>query len=413
MPAAIDTSLPWHEHFVKYGFAVLRNQIDPAWCAAALERIRHRHVEGPGKDLPFNEWTTKNVRLAPKTPGDYLLDRVYDHPNVRKIIATMFGTEEVGPPNLAAWNGQIDYQIFLNPFNPDAQPKPLWGGHIDFGGNVIPAFGDAFVMQVALHETEPFGGNITVVPGSHKLVQERAIRNPLTQYPYDFDDFPFTEPYEFVAKPGDVFLMQHLMFHSGNPCVGATHKPRIALHCQVHRGAFLTKADPADPTNPPWVRSFTLNGYHEDPNDEQRYITFSNNKKKMWGYWASEGFGAVRFKVFTWIDGTLRAKMIMPDDSEVPGKQFRFDGQVLRFEQDAELVSDRLGSAAAAQREAASGTSATLQATARATCRSSLHLVPSDPDALICRFHMPDNHHYELTLRKFKAILGRLKDPTA
>ena len=208
----------------------------------------------------------------------------------------------------------------------------MQGGQIDLGGHLIPKFGDAFVMQVALHETEPMGGNITAIAGSHVQVQKRAIDDPLTQYPYDFEDFVFAEPYEFVAQPGDVFLMHHLLFHSGNPCCGPTRKPRIALHCQVQRSTFLTLADPADPSNPPWVRSFTLNGRVEDHDDEQRYIRFSEAKKAMWGVWTSDD-GRTSYKVYTWINGALRAKVCTADGREQVSHGARFDGRALRFEQ--------------------------------------------------------------------------------
>lgn len=386
MTAPIDPSLAWPDHFVKYGFAVLRNQVDPTWCAQALERIRERHVEGAGKDLPFDQWTTKNIQLTPRNvPGDDLLDRVFDQPNTRKIIYTMFGTEEIGRPH--SWSGEPRYQIFLNPFNPDAQPHKLWGGHIDFGGNIIPVFGDSFVMQVALHETEPHGGNITAIPGSHRLVQQRAKDNPRTQYPYDFDDFPFIDPFEFVARPGDVFLMHHLMFHSGNACVGPTRKPRIALHCQVHRGSFLTKIDPADPDNSPWLRSFALNGPHEDPDDEQRYIRFCAAKKAMWGVWQS-GDGATRFRIYTGGDGTLHAKLTLADGTEREMDKRRFDGETLAFEQDLKDFPARGGATAT-------------------RARAVMRVDPSDPERMTVQWEVP-NGPATLPLKRTQRFAGRL-----
>jgi hypothetical protein len=394
MSAQIDPTLAWPDHFVKYGFAVLRNQIDPAWCAQALDRIRERHVRGEGKDLPFDQWTTKNVELTGKVPGDDVLDRVFDFPNIRKIICTMFGTEEIGKPH--GWSGQVNYQIFLTPFNPDVKPQKLWGGHIDFGGNIIPVFGDSFVMQVALHETEPHGGNITVIPGSHKLVQQRAKDDPQTQYPYDFADFPFTEPFEFVAKPGDVFLMHHLMFHSGNPCVGATHKPRIALHCQVHRGSFLTKIDPCDPNNSPWLRSFALNGPHEDPDDEQRYIRFCAAKKAMWGVWRS-GDGAAQYRLYTGSDGTLHAKLKLSDGTEREMDNRRFNGEALTFEQDPSQLP-------APSRRAGAAT-----ATAGARARAVMRLDPADGERLTLELETPDGP-LTLALRRTEKFTGRLRE---
>lgn len=383
----IDDSLHWTDHFVKYGFAVLRGQVGRDFTTRALEQVR-QHVVGDGRDLPFDQWTTENIRREQRVPGDPVLDAVFDQPGVRDIIHTMFGTDQVGAPT--GWSGKPLYQIFVNPFNPDATPHPLQGGHIDFGGHLIPKFGDAFVMQVALHETEPMGGNITAIPGSHVQVQKRAIDDPYTQYPYDFKDFVFEAPYEFVAQPGDVFLMHHLLFHSGNPCCGPTRKPRIALHCQVQRSTFLTLADPADASNPPWVRSFTLNGRVEDPDDEQRYIRFSEAKTSMWGVWTSED-QRTSYKVYTWVDGALRAKVRTPDGQERLGRAARFDGRELSFEQ--VLPAD----AAAGGRETA--------------CRATLQREPGDEPMMRCTLAPVDGGEPRtMRLRRTEVFTSRIVD---
>ncbi|MCE9590645.1 MAG: hypothetical protein K8S99_08995 [Planctomycetes bacterium] len=334
MAFEIDTRIPWTEHFVQHGFAVLRNQVSREFTDAALRQIRQR-LEAPARDLPFEEWTVDNIKWTDKPgPGDPVLDRLYDEPNIRHIIDTMYGTPEVGSPT--GWSGEKTYQVFLTPFSPDYKPTRLEGGHLDFGGHLIPKFGNAFVMQVALRDTEPFGGNITIIPGSHKLVQQRVIANPFTQYPSDFDlpDLGCGEPYEFVAKAGDVLLMQHLSFHNGNKCGGATRRPRIALHVQVPRTTFPTIADPADAGSPPWVRSFTLNGRHEDPDDERRYMEFGESKKRMWGEWTSAD-EPMYFKIYTWADNSLRARIRLAGVPEQISHGARFDGRLLTFGCDA------------------------------------------------------------------------------
>jgi hypothetical protein len=394
MTFEIDTNLHWTDHFIKYGFAVLRNQVSREFIDGALQRIRE-NVEGPGRDLPFDQWTVNNVKFVGEVPGDPVLDTVYEQPNIRHIIDTMFGTSEVGTPT--GWSGVPAYRVFLTPFDPDYKTERLWGGPIDFGGNMIPAFGDAFVIQVALHDTEPFGGNITVVPGSHKLVQQRAIENPLTQYPYDFDDFPFTEPYEFVAKAGDVFIMHHLCFHTGNSCGGATRKPRIALHTQAQRGSFLTLADPADPNNCPWVQSFTLNGRHEDPDDQKRYLDFVESKKSMWGVWESDD-GDAYFKVYTWIDGALRAKIRLGSAPEQISRNARFDGRQLKFQMDCE--------------PAFIGANGNGQTATLTQCRAILEIDSEDRERMICTITPEDSSDAPATihLKRTEIITTRLPE---
>lgn len=406
MTAAVDTSLPWTEHFIKYGYAVLRQQVSREFCDKALGVIRAKYVEGPGKGLPFDEWTTQNVKHKPAVAGDPFLDTIYDQPNIRRIITTMFGTDEAGVPT--GWSGKRDYQLFLTPFSPGQEPVPLKGGHIDFGGNVIPIFGNAFVIQVCLRDTEPHGGNITIIPGSHKLVQERAIKDPMTQYPYDFDDYPYAEPYEHVARAGDVVLMHHLSFHSGNPAVGATRRPRIALHLQAHRTTFLTKADPAA-DNPPWVKSFTLNGFYEDPHDEQRYIRFNEAKKALWGEWHSDDGQAV-VKIFTWIDGQLHARVSFDGGPEFFTVKQRFDGKRLNFELPVDAAAAaRLG---LPEGEAGSGEMTTAAtATESLLCRAVAAVDPVSPERMaVTLTPVAEGETVELSLQRVKTYSGRVLD---
>ncbi|MCX5658885.1 MAG: hypothetical protein NTW19_04090 [Planctomycetota bacterium] len=335
MAFEIDTRIPWTEHFVRHGFAVLRNQVSKAFTDRAMERIRAGLTE-PARSLPCESWTVANATWAEKPgPGDPVLDGIYDEPNIRRIIDTLYGTSAVGSPT--GWSGEKSYQVFLTAFSPEQpQPKAYEGGHIDFGGHLIPKFGNAFVMQVCLRDTEPFGGNITVMAGSHQHVQKRVLADPYTQYPADFDwnDMPSTELFEFVAKAGDVLLMQHLSFHSGNACTATGRRPRVALHMQVPRSTFLTKVDPADATNPPWVRSFALNGPHEDPEDQTRYMGFGEAKKRLWGEWTSDD-GQAWFKVFTWADGALRSRLRLGALPDQISRGARFDGRRLQFGCDA------------------------------------------------------------------------------
>jgi len=391
MPFALDESLHWTDHFVKYGFAVLRNQVPREFCETALEKLRD-HVDGPGKNLPFDQWTTKNIKnRTTENPHDPVLDKVYDLPNIRRIITTMFGTDQIGEPD--SWDGKPDYRIFINPFNPDEQPKKLWGGHIDFGGNLIPLFGCAFILQVCLRDTEPLGGNITHVPGSHKLVQAQAVKSPLAQYPYDFENFPFTEPYEFVARAGDVFLMHHLSFHSGNPCVGPTRQPRLALHLQVTRTTFLTKADPNDATNSPWVKSFTLNGFVEDPNDQKRYEDFGTSKRAMWGIWASDD-GQTRYKVYTWIDGCLWCKSKRGDAGEVLcSDRPYFDGKTLKLDETIDVGSPSSGGTLTQTR-----------------CKTTLEIDPANADRMLAKIQPEGAAAQVLSLRCTERFTGRRMD---
>jgi ectoine hydroxylase-related dioxygenase (phytanoyl-CoA dioxygenase family) len=171
----------------------------------------------------------------------------------------MFGSpERFSPDSYAA--------LFMTLYDPAAKRVARTKGHIDFVNKPIPALGRGFVTQIALLDRESFGGNITIWPGTHKLVQKAVIDDPEWRFPTNWDDIPQGEPFEFVAEAGDALLFHHLVAHGGNP--NCTRMPRLNLHCQCWQHEWLTEIDPAKPVSP-WERSLALNGYHAIHANEQ------------------------------------------------------------------------------------------------------------------------------------------------
>jgi hypothetical protein len=252
MTFTIDTSLSWTDHFAEYGFAVLKGLVGREFCQEALAEVR-RVVDD---DRPLNEWTLEKPGLKYTVfyPGQNpVLEKLYDQPGLREALNELFGgkmTELI----------RHYYTLWLNPCNPDAKPrlKPL--GHIDSGDLYR-----GLSFQISLVDTEPFSGNMTVFPGTHKLVQKAVIDNPElataggafigVKRPY--------EPYEFIAEVGDVLLVHHMAFHSGNPSHSANRVPRVALRAEAFRPASIKVIDPSDPNLSPWERSCASNGYCE------------------------------------------------------------------------------------------------------------------------------------------------------
>jgi hypothetical protein len=273
MPVAIDESLDWTEHFVQYGFAVRKGLAGKAYCEQALLEV----LRLTGNDLPLQEWSTENTKVLHRpfyegaTPPEPELERIFEQPRVRAAIEELYG----GPGH---WNQARNFYIFLRPYNPASQAKLSPRGHIDFGNQPIPPLYRGFTFQVALHDTEPFSGNLTIYPGTHKLVQQRLIENPELQYKSGNADVPMPEPFEFVAEAGDVLFMHHLVCHSGNESHAARRTPRVALHCEAFRDEWLRVIDPARLDLSPWERSLALNGYYEEPAFVEEYQTNKRNE---------------------------------------------------------------------------------------------------------------------------------------
>jgi len=266
MTWAIDQKLHWTDHYAEYGFAVINDTLSQRFIDAALGEIREMFGH---QNLPLNEWTAKNTPLRHnKPPKDLAIcSTVYDQPGVRYVIDTMFGSPK-------EWDGTRMFQVFVTPYDESAKPEVSAEGHIDFVRTPVPIFGSGFVCQVSLVKTEPFSGNITIYPGTHKLIQKALVENPDLQYPEDLSKFLKVEPYEFVAEPGDAIVFHHLVGHAGNNNHAANRSPRLALHCLVDRGVWLNEIDPGDKTLSPWKRSLAhTGGKYRVRQDEREWIS--------------------------------------------------------------------------------------------------------------------------------------------
>lgn len=261
MTFAIDSKLHWTDHYVEYGFAVVKNLVDRRFTDEALEEVKRIS----GVDLPLNQWTEENIgsRYAEADETDmHILAKVYDDPRLRAAIDQMFGSP-------THWSGKRAFSLFVKPYDANVQPQLTAQGHIDFVDCPIPIFGSGFMFQISLVKSEPFGGNITIYPGTHKPIQKAIMDSREWRYPADIETIPTVEPYEFVADPGDVLFFHHLVMHGGNSNHCSGRSPRVCLHCQGLRKTWLTEVDPATPDLSPWERCAAVNGAFKLDYDEQ------------------------------------------------------------------------------------------------------------------------------------------------
>ena len=267
MAFSIDNKLQWTEHYVEHGFCVIKGVVGRDFIDPALEEIQG----SLDHDLPLHQWDINNTprRHQVATSAYQHLPKIYDQPGIRDIFKTMFAPSH-------RWNGERHFQVFISPYQEDIDMPVLPGvGHIDFVKCPIPIFGSGFMFQVSLVKTEPFSGNITIYPGTHKKVQRALADNPDLQYRTDpiFEELLRAEPFEYVAEPGDVLLFHHLVGHQGNVNHAAGRSPRVALHCQANCEQWLRELDPADENLSPWERSLTFTGgRYRTRRDEEEWI---------------------------------------------------------------------------------------------------------------------------------------------
>ncbi len=274
MSFSIDSSIPFADHFVKYGFAVLPGLVDRSFCAEALAEIR-RLVDD---DQPLEAWTTEkpgviNMPFFEDLGRDdrnssAVLDRIFDQPELRAAVDELHGGPDV-------WDGVRNYYFFIKPYDPAGKMKlNLDMFHVDFGSSPPPTLYRGFLFMVSLVDTEPFSGNFTCRPGSHRIAQKTFIENPglVGNDPQVKDSICDGLPvYEFVAKPGDVLLWHHLLYHEGNPSHSKNRKPRVALLGEAFREKWLREIIANDPTLSPWERSLAQNESHKPAHDVERF----------------------------------------------------------------------------------------------------------------------------------------------
>jgi len=258
----IDTSLHYTDHFVEHGFCVIRNALTPEFCRHGIEEFQ----KALGTSLPPSQWTTRTLncqhsqgRIGGLTQLQPFVLSLYDQPGIRAIIDTMLGVGE--------WNGQRSAHPFLCVYHEENKPQVAEWGHVDFLRVRIPVIGNGFVLQASLVDTEPFSGTITIYPGWHKRLQKLLLDEPNFWYADEGPEqerwrrvMPRTEPYEFVAKAGDVLLMHHLVGHAGNVNAAANHSPRVAIHSQVIAKTWPSEIDAARKDLSPYLRSLAHNG---------------------------------------------------------------------------------------------------------------------------------------------------------
>jgi len=276
MTFPIDHSLRWTDHYAKHGFAVVKNIVTPEFCDRTIKAIQ----KALGTNLAPSEWTSANIQPqatggrvnVPRSPElKAATDAVYDQPGVRAALGELIGSVD----RLADSRSTTP---FVCVFDPDNKRELRDWTHIDFVRVPIPVFGSGFVLQVSLVKTDPFSGNITIQPGTHKTVQKYVLDHPEFRYcdePPEQDEWrrfiPNDNPYEFVAEPGDGLFFHHLVGHNGNSNA-APGSPRVAIHTLIETRDWPSALDPADARLSPWERSLTQNGKIELPYDEREYI---------------------------------------------------------------------------------------------------------------------------------------------
>lgn len=193
-------------------------------------------------------WASSNGRIKPiREDGDH----TYDTPELLPLLMNerlyWVVAQLLGSPRLRVGDGSLGITL-RNAAETGPRSQSV---HLDAS---VPAEVDNFLftpeeVQIGgcyyLSDVLPEGGGIHVVPGGHRLVEERARADPRGRHLYGgwglIDDFP--ETVEVTGEAGDFALLHHLMPHA------ASHnrhpRPRVAQFTR-----YLREDHPHEPAEP-------------------------------------------------------------------------------------------------------------------------------------------------------------------
>ncbi len=202
---------------VEDGYLVVRGAVAPALIDAARRAINHSLGSAglPPDDLP----TMRAQSYCPELREAPLITDLFNRSPLLAMCESMLGSGNV----LAATRGQIALRFPTM----DGEPAPP-RGHIDgtgTGTNGIPAgqFVRSFTALVTIllaDVPEPYSGNFTVWPGTHRFF-ERVFRErgaATLAEGIDGVELP-SDPVQVTGRAGDAVISHHQLVHTAAPNV--------------------------------------------------------------------------------------------------------------------------------------------------------------------------------------------------
>jgi len=212
--------------FVDRGYLKIEGAIPMIQIEAARRAMNHSigEVGLGGEDLAKN----RSGYFCAELCTDPVITDLFNGTTVTAALESLMGEGNVEPVNWAK-----PYPRFPLPLGEDPTPP---GGHMDGTGNGLngTAKGDynrgftAFAVVYLMDLIEPWRGNFTVWPGSH-----RACETHFKEVGHEVlsDGTPKIElpqpPVQVRGKAGDLILAHHAMIHTGGP--NASPDVRLAV----------------------------------------------------------------------------------------------------------------------------------------------------------------------------------------
>ncbi len=205
------------EHFHEHGYVLVPQVIPTATLNAALRAINHSLGEGidPAKLATF-----RSQSYCPELQRQPVITDLYNGTPVRELVESLIGAGRV---RLVA-GGQIALRFPIAPGTAPRRPVP----HLD--GMYTPTNGVpqgrilsfTMLIGVALSDvSEPFAGNLTVWPGTHRLYERYFREHGPEALLNGMPDISLPEPVHLTARAGDIMLCHYALAHAAAPNAAA------------------------------------------------------------------------------------------------------------------------------------------------------------------------------------------------
>lgn len=212
--------------FVDRGYLKIPGAIPLAQVEAARRAINHSigTVGLGGENLENNRSAYHCAELCDQP----VITDLFNGPVVTSVFESLMGEGNVQPITWAK-----PYPRF--PLAPGEEPNGL-GGHMDGTGNGLNGTpkGEynrgftAFAVVYLMDLPNPWSGNFTVWPGSHRACETyfKEVGHQVLSNGTPKIDFP-EPPVQVTGKAGDMIVAHHAMIHTGGP--NASPDVRLAV----------------------------------------------------------------------------------------------------------------------------------------------------------------------------------------
>jgi hypothetical protein len=200
---------------IEDGYLLVPGLVDRSQVDAALHAINHSLGEqGIAKDAL---WTMRAQSFCPELVAAPPILDLYRQTSVRALAEAAIGVGNVTEPS----TGQIALRFpqraeARDPYpHIDGMPGPLNG--------VTPGTLYHFTALAAVFLSDadqPFQGNFTVWPGSHRVLEAHFRAHGTEELLQGFPRVQMAPPRQLTARAGDALLCHHQLAHGAAPNLG-------------------------------------------------------------------------------------------------------------------------------------------------------------------------------------------------